>query len=179
MDACRRELDLLARSLRNDSPHARAVQIGRLVVALGMFATKANMSEGRDADRHIPIHPSVQRGVQIMEQALSEAWTLKTLSARLSNIAPTYLIRLFRIHTGLSPMAYLARHRAERAAALLMHTTRPVKDIGGDVGWDDPNYFARRFKRFFACSPTDYRAKKGRHPHKVDPDGHAASRNSA
>ena len=61
-------------------------------------------------------------------------------------------------------MTYLARHRAERAAALLMHTARPVKDIGYEVGWSDPNYFARRFRKFFACSPTAYRASKSARP---------------
>ena len=37
-------------------------------------------------------------------------------------------------------------------------TARTVADIGQEVGWLDPNYFARRFRAHFGVSATAYRA---------------------
>jgi AraC family L-rhamnose operon transcriptional activator RhaR len=59
-------------------------------------------------------------------------------------------------------MQFLAHLRAERAAVLLLRTTRDVSVIGEQVGWNDPNYFARRFKAHFGMSATKYREKFAR-----------------
>lgn len=52
---------------------------------------------------------------------------------------------------------FLARVRAERAATLLTHSTLPAARVGAAVGWDDPTYFARRFRALAGLSPTEYR----------------------
>jgi AraC family transcriptional regulator, L-rhamnose operon transcriptional activator RhaR len=56
-------------------------------------------------------------------------------------------------------MAYLARRRVQMAAALLLHTDRPVTQVGRSVGWPDQNYFARRFKAHFGLSASTYRSR--------------------
>ena len=56
-------------------------------------------------------------------------------------------------------MAYLARHRVEKAAELLLDTDEPVTQIGRSVGWPDQNYFARRFKAHFGLTATAYRSR--------------------
>ena len=50
-------------------------------------------------------------------------------------------------------MHYLARLRAERAAAMLVSTDLPVAVVGTEVGWPDPAYFSRRFRASFGVSP--------------------------
>lgn len=85
-------------------------------------------------------------------------WTLTELAEQL-HLAPGYLVRLFKAATGLPPMAYLARLRAEHAATLLLHSDQPVTCIGQAVGWPDQNYFARRFKAHYGLSATSYRAR--------------------
>lgn len=103
-----------------------------------------------------PVHPAVRAAVQLMGSALDERWTLDEI-ARGVHVSSAYLVRLFRRHTGDSPMTWLARRRMEKAAAMLLSTRRPVGEIAARVGVDDPNYFARRFKAVFGVSPTDYR----------------------
>ena len=66
---------------------------------------------------------------------------------------------LFKLATGLPPMAYLSRFRVETAAALLLHTDAPVTQIGNSVGWPDQNYFARRFKAHYGLAASTYRAR--------------------
>jgi AraC family L-rhamnose operon transcriptional activator RhaR len=85
-------------------------------------------------------------------------WTLTELATAL-HLAPGYLVRLFKSVTGLPPMAYLTRHRAELAAERLLHGDEPVNAIGESVGWGDPNYFARRFRAHLGLSASAYQAQ--------------------
>jgi AraC family L-rhamnose operon transcriptional activator RhaR len=105
-----------------------------------------------------PTHPTVAQAMRLLRSSLSHRWTLHELAERL-HLSPSYLVRLFKSSTGMPPMAYLARCRAETAAVLLVHTTQPITQVGRTVGWPDPNYFARRFKVHFGLSPSAYRRR--------------------
>jgi len=95
-----------------------------------------------------------------LEAELERPWTLAELAA-IACLEPTYFVRRFRTDTGLPPMVWLARLRAERAATLLLQTTLSVQEIGERVGWSDLSYFARRFRAHFGCSPSAYRVRLG------------------
>ncbi len=101
-------------------------------------------------------HPAVQHAMRILESDLAAAWTLDHLAAAV-NLAPGYLVRLFGRAIAVSPMAYLQRLRAERAAGLLIETELPIATIGTLVGWPDPSHATRRFRAHFGLSPTRYR----------------------
>lgn len=103
-----------------------------------------------------PSHPAVAAAVEMLEEAPERQWRLDELADAVG-LDPAYLSRLFRRHIGLAPMAYLARVRAETAAALLTRTDDPTALIGRQVGWPDPTYFARRFRALTGLTPTAYR----------------------
>jgi len=44
-----------------------------------------------------------------------------------------------------------------RAARLLVGGGESVKQISGDCGFEDPNYFAKAFRRAYGLSPTEFR----------------------
>jgi AraC-like DNA-binding protein len=111
----------------------------------------------RGGDSPEPAHPAVQHAMRLLEASIDEPWTLDRL-AGLVNLAPGYLVRLFGRTAGISPMAYLNRLRAERAAGLLIETELPIAAIGALVGWHDPSHATRRFRTTFGLSPTHYRA---------------------
>ncbi|MFI7061563.1 AraC family transcriptional regulator [Kribbella sp. NPDC050124] len=104
-----------------------------------------------------PAHPAVQHAMRLLEASIDEPWTLDRL-AGMVNLAPGYLVRLFGRTAGISPMAYLNRLRAERAAGLLIETELPIAAIGAMVGWHDPSHANRRFRSTFGLSPSSYRA---------------------
>jgi AraC family L-rhamnose operon transcriptional activator RhaR len=139
---------------------SRAEQVGCLLMLLGELsrhiATTAQRRAAAEAAR--PVHVAVINGTRLLEEQYARAWTLDELAGEL-RIDPSYLARLFKRATGLPPMMYLARYRAERAASLLLRTNRPVSDIAAEVGWDDPNHFARRFRDHFGISASAYRAR--------------------
>lgn len=121
----------------------------------------ASMAEALPAAAHAPArpaHPGVVAAIALLERRLQDDLTLDDLAAAAS-LDRAYLVRLFRAHTGLPPMRYLARLRLERAAALLLRTDSPVADVGQAVGLYDANYFARLFRAKFGVSASEYRAR--------------------
>jgi AraC-like DNA-binding protein len=129
--------------------------LGRLVTVLGILA------DGRDPDPAIvesATHPAVTATVARLQATPAQPWRLDDL-ARAVNLDRAYLGRLFTQHVGLTPMSFLARVRAERAASLLAHSTLPAAQVGAAVGWDDPTYFARRFRTLIGLTPSEYRRR--------------------
>lgn len=64
---------------------------------------------------------------------------------------------LFRELTGYAPMDFLARQRIRHACRLLDATQSPVAAIAAEVGYSDPYYFSRCFRRIMGMSPLAYR----------------------
>jgi AraC family transcriptional regulator, L-rhamnose operon transcriptional activator RhaR len=137
---------------------SRALALSERVARLLLFLVQlASVIPDVPGNATSTYHSVVLRGVQMLEANPFRPWNLTELADAL-HVAPSYLSRLFRQHLGLPPMAYLAHWRAERAAALLLGTTRSISDIAEEIGWGDPNYFSRRFKQHFGVSASAYRA---------------------
>jgi AraC family L-rhamnose operon transcriptional activator RhaR len=144
------------RALMEAADEPFTVRAGRLLVLLGQLGQDIYPAGSED---HFGIHTAVSQGVHLLEDGCNEEWNLARLAA-LTKLNPSYLTRLFKSATGRSPMQYLARHRAERAANLLLATDQPIGEIGQRVGWSDPNYFARRFKSAYGITPSAYRLQQ-------------------
>ena len=52
---------------------------------------------------------------------------------------------------------FALRARLSGAARELVATLKPVKNIGPDWGFADNSHFTHVFKKFFGCSPSEYR----------------------
>jgi AraC-like DNA-binding protein len=79
--------------------------------------------------------------------------------ARLTQLSVSRYALAFRRATGCSPMDYFNRLRVQRACELLQTTSLPVQEIGRKVGYNDPYYFSRAFKKIIGSSPNEYRMK--------------------
>ncbi|NBD23538.1 response regulator [Paenibacillus glycinis] len=70
---------------------------------------------------------------------------------------PFYASKLFKAHCGMNYIDYLTECRMETAKLLMRETEKSLKEITYDIGYHDPNYFSRVFKKIVGTSPTDYR----------------------
>lgn len=78
--------------------------------------------------------------------------------AAVSGRSRAHFSRLFAEREGMPPAEFVLQERMRRAAKLLAtQPVRPVKEIAAQVGIDDPNYFAKVFRRVFGASPTEFR----------------------
>ncbi len=76
--------------------------------------------------------------------------------ARRAGLDRTYLYSLFMDHLGVSPKDYLVRFRVDQACSLL-RTPLSVAEVARSVGYDDPQGFARVFRRIRGTPPGAWR----------------------
>jgi AraC family L-rhamnose operon transcriptional activator RhaR len=154
-------LDALEQLGRRSVERHRGDIIGHLTLFLSRLARTVAQHRGGEAVTG-PTHPAVTQAMRLLEAEPARQWTLTELAEGL-HLSPRYLVRIFKTTTGLPPMAYLAQHRVEQAASLLLHTDQPITQIAQAVGWADQNYFARRFKAHYGLSATTYRQRFTHH----------------
>ncbi len=76
-------------------------------------------------------------------------------------VSPAYLSRLFTEHMQSSFVNYLTSVRIQHAQYLLREGNVSVKEISYQVGYQDPNYFSKIFKKIIGVSPTAYQREEG------------------
>ncbi len=76
--------------------------------------------------------------------------------AKWSGYSAQHVSRVFRRALGLTPLQYLTRMRMEMAGILLAEGRLTIGGVGNAVGFDDPFYFSRLFKKHFGQSPREY-----------------------
>ncbi|SHJ94500.1 response regulator [Tepidibacter formicigenes] len=86
---------------------------------------------------------------------------LEDIAQRLA-ISPYYLSKLFKQETGKNFIDFLTEIRIEESKKMLLDG-KSIKNISKSIGYSDPNYFSRVFKKITGISPTKYKEKeKGR-----------------
>jgi transcriptional regulator GlxA family with amidase domain len=80
-------------------------------------------------------------------------------AVRQSGIPERSFKRRFKNATGLAPIHYVQRLRIEEAKRRLERTAAPVDEIGWKVGYEDPAFFRRLFKRTTGITAGAYRRK--------------------
>ncbi len=94
-----------------------------------------------------------------MKNHYHENLSLKEIAIQL-NFSTDYLSKVFKKHTGETPIKYLTRLRINEAKRLLTTNLNiDIKTIGKLVGYPDPHYFSRVFKNNTDCYPSEYREK--------------------
>lgn len=72
----------------------------------------------------------------------------------------SWFIRNFKKYTGSTPMQYITSIRITNAQMLLETTSYAVNEIARIVGYDNPLYFSRLFRKQRGCAPSQYRKKQ-------------------
>lgn len=105
--------------------------------------------EGSRADRTA----LVSAASYYLEAHYSEELTLSSLADNL-HVSAAYLSRTFKAVRGTSPINYLTQLRMRRAKDLLAQQQFTVAEVAQAVGYQDPYYFSKLFKRHFGAAPT-------------------------
>nr|WP_086938351.1 AraC family transcriptional regulator [Thaumasiovibrio occultus] len=114
-----------------------------------LFARYATMSSTAE---HALGQRSLAQLRDFMEAHISEKITLEQL-AELCQLSPTQFLRQFKKATYMTPYAYLARLRLERAMQLLRRGQRST-EVAHQVGFYDQAHFVKAFKQTFGITPS-------------------------
>ena len=110
-------------------------------------------------DRVIPeTGTPVERAMRYLAERIDSSVAVADLAA-LVNLSPSHLSALFRHTTGGGVTAYHIALKMARARALLDTTTLTIGEVAALVGYSDPLYFSRQFRRLHGHNPTSYRAQ--------------------
>lgn len=112
----------------------------------------------KPAARSVLSSPVLQRVKDHVEAHIAEDISLDRL-ARVAGVSRFHFIRLFKDSVGLTPHAYLIERRMVRACNLLMHTKQSIGEIAVNCGFEDPSYFAARFRRIYRMCPREFRKR--------------------
>ncbi|GBF75568.1 hypothetical protein PA598K_03986 [Paenibacillus sp. 598K] len=135
----------------NVLPHEKLRSVARLQLLLSYYIEQfPNASLARQTDyvwaaKEYIHHNYWRSGVKVADVVRSVA------------IERSYLFRLFREATGMSVSAYLTSYRMSRAASLLAESGLAIQAVAYSVGYQDPLYFSRAFKKTTSHTPTEYR----------------------
>ncbi|WP_187355159.1 response regulator [Paenibacillus tengchongensis] len=73
-------------------------------------------------------------------------------------LTPSYLSKLFKQETGLTLTDYITEIRIREAKHLLKQAPDlKVHEIGAEVGYPDPAYFNKLFKKIVGVTPSEYK----------------------
>ena len=79
--------------------------------------------------------------------------------AKERHISTCWFIRSFKQVTKMTPMQYILSLRINGAISLMDTTTYNISQIAASVGYDNPLYFSRLFKKHTGFSPSEYKNK--------------------
>ncbi|MEH7253141.1 AraC family transcriptional regulator [Neobacillus niacini] len=97
-----------------------------------------------------------QRVIEYILSFYNKQINKKDLAAKLST-NPSHLSRKFKEETKMTLTAYQQMLRINQAKHLLKTENLSVEEIAWTIGYDDPSYFARVFKKETGITPSQYR----------------------
>ncbi|MBN2641729.1 MAG: helix-turn-helix transcriptional regulator [Victivallales bacterium] len=93
-----------------------------------------------------------------IEQNLHRNPTLAEL-AHMACLSVSRFSRVFKTHTGHTPLQYIAGRKISRAISTLKNSNIPAGEIGDGLGFDSLNYFSRFMRKHCGMSPSEIRKK--------------------
>ena len=99
----------------------------------------------------------VTRAVRFMAEHINGTLKAETL-CRMLGVSSSHLNAIFRKETGRAPMEFFQRLKMREASRLLEDTDMRVSEVAAALGYDDPYYFSRVFRKCVGTSPRAYRA---------------------
>lgn len=127
---------------------ARAV-IWRLAQA----RAQGGQAAGARAHRHQALFT---RFLLLVEQHFLEHWPLERYASRLG-LSTQRLNRLTRAEAGRSALELVHERLTREACRRLVYIAAPAASLAGELGFEDPAYFSRFFKRRTGLSPQRWR----------------------
>ena len=98
----------------------------------------------------------LHKAKEYIEIHYADSLTLEQV-AEYVELSPFYFSKLFKDRFGLTFIDYLTEKRISKAKSEMADPGKSLKEICYSIGYKDPNYFSRVFKKHTGLSPTEFR----------------------
>ncbi|MBS8266229.1 response regulator [Mesobacillus boroniphilus] len=98
----------------------------------------------------------IQQIKQYITEHSNEDISLDALANKVG-LSPIYISKMFKEKLGVNYIDFLTECRIEKAKKLLADSEKSLKEITFEIGYHEPNYFSKVFKKMCSISPTEYR----------------------
>lgn len=132
---------------RSCPPFANQIQSG---ITMEILALVLKFHQNRNQNSKLPT-PVIESALGYLGKNWSQEIDFEVLATKLGT-SYRHFRRLFQEATGLAPKQYLLNLRLNHAKRLL--GTLPIAVVAARVGFDDPFYFSRLFKKKVGVAPT-------------------------
>lgn len=138
---------------QDDYEEMLALLLRHLLIIFHRELTREHILKNEYLDSEMDIAASYfnenyNRDINIEEYAVSRGMSV------------SWFIRNFKKYTGTTPMQFITSIRITNAQMLLETTNYAINEIARIVGYDNPLYFSRLFRKQKGCPPSHYRKRK-------------------
>lgn len=131
-----------------------------LVRALLLLLVRADMQKEQRLAPEAPLK-TVEKFRQMVDQHYHEHWSVGHYAQQL-NLTESRLNRICTKHVGRSAFALIQERLLLEAQRRLIYTGVSISQLAYDLGFSDPPYFCRFFKRLTGNAPNTFRGKNHR-----------------
>ncbi len=103
----------------------------------------------------------MERLMKYLEEHISDQNLKIEDMADAVNLGRTVFYGKIKSIVGMAPFDFLRHIRMQRAEDLISNSQMNISEIAYSVGFTDPKYFTKCFKKETGMTPTEYRDKKG------------------
>jgi len=122
--------------------------------ALLQYNKVSKIFAGKKID--LNIHEVIDTICKRIDQNPEHPWSGAALAKQL-NFSADHFIRLFKAQINQTPNEYIVNNRIMAAQSLLLRTSLSIQEIAKTLGYSDPYYFSKQFKKISGKSPRHYR----------------------
>lgn len=98
----------------------------------------------------------IEEALEYVNENFNEDLTLERIAKQVG-VTPQHFSKIFKEETDATYIGWLRDMRMEKAKEYILEGNRNIKEICFAVGYHDPNYFSRTFKKTVGKSPTEFR----------------------
>lgn len=151
------EFESLIREFRAPKGYFRYRMTLMLAGILGTIADEL-LQSSREAD--VPLSfLTFRKIVNYLNEAYGQEVTKEAMEQALDR-KYEYICQVFKKFAGITIVTYVHQLRVQRAKYLLSNSTNTLQEIAREIGFEDPFYFSRVFKKIEGMPPSAYRETK-------------------
>lgn len=99
---------------------------------------------------------AIEKIKSLIETRYNENLTIAQIAEEVY-LTTTYVCLIFKQETGYTLNEYMTKVRMDKAIELLKDSSIRLYDICYTIGYSEPGYFSKLFKRYTGLSPSEYR----------------------